>query len=1342
MSHPEIFNQAIPYDTRLVKYLDNCVHEDILLRTHVALGLIQSENDLRLILTSSRRFQTEYLLKRAEKSWFGVVFSLLEDEGPSLLYLQLLSTIMSVDCAQQVFDYCFSWLDRLEDSPLVGLMIRELMSKHKSCIDVQQIWPLIVKNEKLGLNLVCYFLPELKLGSSDGIFLLQMITRGFESTDCVIVKQAQFALRMCVSCERLYGISQEHAMLFLDLHGVISEFQIHLLEAVWEQLNVFIDFVDNPIILRWVRHLVLLTLDSDNPIIRRFALNWLVCLDLEPSTKLFAAFGDRAFSLDHIQTRINDHNWYRTARPPSRDPVQEIDRRVTSYFSSAIRCSADPVAYMQDFVHSIALGNSRNSSLFVQVDVFEHIGTTKAFSKTRMNASIVQDLRTVFSVHCEATESLLRLRTRSILLVSAVNFVDLGDDLTTLCQLLESLPATTVTQTPLDYGNLVKQKPYSLLHILKNAIDLTWLKPLLMEYIIEFLTVVNPNVQLCALLVSLSNSMVLKTAVECVSSPVAMNLFRLLGWLQQYNPAFFGAIRLDPTGWLSKYIGDGLESADSLPLVLETFSDTPDILGNRISIISRTSLTGDLHYNLVLLSSAVTPGIFGFAEEAIGYQLLDKIMVIDERLPRVRDSSHDILFLKWECVHKLLSELSIEQMPIAKSTELTLSVVETLDGCTLDFVIPVMKSLCTLMPYSIFSSMNTDSLWETCITSALKVFTEFAKNASNDLVISVLNVCFPHCEFVLEKRHSGSSYGFRDILKQFREICSFNWRFTECLIRYIMPCFIANPRIGKLYVEEIASLAVSCKTDSVCLLDHSFLELPDDWSSTPVDYPRSLGQLMVVTFLEDLIHVADTDTDSVAMIDGIIVELIRIIRLGCKGHLASFLNSSECTKLLFAWEAMALFVPVIHRVSEATITDIYNLFCEELLIGMHPSIRQLMDAFGVGFFVACPNMFKEVLLARDLNNLIRERGSVRVSLLIVVGFTSSNLLTEGVSPKGWFDHVVTLLSVSMISNVGLIRSISQSILHMLFSILSSEGCLADYVDARTIALWEFQRSDPDLLKNWLEIENCFSAFNYTRICSLQGIHDIQLDVNKVFSMAAIEQCRPIISDYLSSLRTTLDDYYGVAREEASLRESRKMTIRMADFQQKISPVQDLFQKMYDEQSEGSFRMMIESSERNKSRQKIVLFASLIEKVPNIAGLSRTSEIMHIEKMVIHDLRVIKKKEFQSISVTSENWIPMEQVPNLDIDVMIDYLQSYRLKGYTIIALEQTSNSVSLDEFEFPEKVVLVLGKEKEGVPFPLLQVVDYSVEIPQFGIIRSLNVHVSGALCLWEYTRQRLEKLN
>lgn len=87
-----------------------------------------------------------------------------------------------------------------------------------------------------------------------------------------------------------------------------------------------------------------------------------------------------------------------------------------------------------------------------------------------------------------------------------------------------------------------------------------------------------------------------------------------------------------------------------------------------------------------------------------------------------------------------------------------------------------------------------------------------------------------------------------------------------------------------------------------------------------------------------------------------------------------------------------------------------------------------------------------------------------------------------------------------------------------------------------------------------------------------------------------------------------------------------------------------------------------------------------------------------------------------------------------------YLNEIKSEGYSIIGVEQGTNSVSLEEFVFPDRVALLLGSEKLGVPAELLALVDHLVEIPQFGLIRSLNVHVSGSLIIWEFVKQLIKK--
>lgn len=151
------------------------------------------------------------------------------------------------------------------------------------------------------------------------------------------------------------------------------------------------------------------------------------------------------------------------------------------------------------------------------------------------------------------------------------------------------------------------------------------------------------------------------------------------------------------------------------------------------------------------------------------------------------------------------------------------------------------------------------------------------------------------------------------------------------------------------------------------------------------------------------------------------------------------------------------------------------------------------------------------------------------------------------------------------------------------------------------------------------------------------------------------------------------------------------------------------------------------------RQDLIVVASLLGRIPNLAGLARTCEVFKAASLIIADASIIQDKQFQLISVTAEKWIPIQEVPELNLK---EFLKAKKREGYSILGLEQTANSIPLNKYSFPRKTVFVLGREKEGIPVDIIHVLDACVEIPQYGVVRSLNVHVSGAIAIWEYTRQ------
>ena len=87
------------------------------------------------------------------------------------------------------------------------------------------------------------------------------------------------------------------------------------------------------------------------------------------------------------------------------------------------------------------------------------------------------------------------------------------------------------------------------------------------------------------------------------------------------------------------------------------------------------------------------------------------------------------------------------------------------------------------------------------------------------------------------------------------------------------------------------------------------------------------------------------------------------------------------------------------------------------------------------------------------------------------------------------------------------------------------------------------------------------------------------------------------------------------------------------------------------------------------------------------------------------------------------------------------LKNLKTEGFTLFALEQTHDSVSLQEIDFNAfpKVAFILGNEVEGVSDEALAYCDQVIEIPQFGTKHSLNVAVIAGIVGWEFVESRLK---
>lgn len=154
---------------------------------------------------------------------------------------------------------------------------------------------------------------------------------------------------------------------------------------------------------------------------------------------------------------------------------------------------------------------------------------------------------------------------------------------------------------------------------------------------------------------------------------------------------------------------------------------------------------------------------------------------------------------------------------------------------------------------------------------------------------------------------------------------------------------------------------------------------------------------------------------------------------------------------------------------------------------------------------------------------------------------------------------------------------------------------------------------------------------------------------------------------------------------------------------------------------------------------IVLVLDNIRSAHNIGSAFRTSDAFKVDRIFLCGICAAPPSaEIHKSALGAEDAVPWEKVQ--DTLQLVEQLQT---EGYTVVAVEQTENAVSLESFRLAGagsgRYALIFGNEVDGVQQSVVDAADLSVIIPQYGTKHSLNVSVSIGVVLWELTRQALE---
>lgn len=158
--------------------------------------------------------------------------------------------------------------------------------------------------------------------------------------------------------------------------------------------------------------------------------------------------------------------------------------------------------------------------------------------------------------------------------------------------------------------------------------------------------------------------------------------------------------------------------------------------------------------------------------------------------------------------------------------------------------------------------------------------------------------------------------------------------------------------------------------------------------------------------------------------------------------------------------------------------------------------------------------------------------------------------------------------------------------------------------------------------------------------------------------------------------------------------------------------------------------------KEADKNPICILLDNVRSLHNVGSAFRTADAFSIEKIYLTGITgVPPHREIQKTALGATESVSWEY-----IESPASAVQQLKDKGYQIVIVEQTDESVALQKFhpEKNEKLCLVFGNEVNGVSDEVIALADLAVEIPQSGTKHSLNIAVCLGIIIWEVTKKNL----
>ena len=159
------------------------------------------------------------------------------------------------------------------------------------------------------------------------------------------------------------------------------------------------------------------------------------------------------------------------------------------------------------------------------------------------------------------------------------------------------------------------------------------------------------------------------------------------------------------------------------------------------------------------------------------------------------------------------------------------------------------------------------------------------------------------------------------------------------------------------------------------------------------------------------------------------------------------------------------------------------------------------------------------------------------------------------------------------------------------------------------------------------------------------------------------------------------------------------------------------------------RISVEEFKKSK-KIPITILLENIRSAHNIGSVFRTADSFLINEIILCGISAQPpNKDIRKTALGSSESVEWKYEKNIDVAI-----QKLKDEGNKIISIEQTTNSISLENFKPLNngRYAIIFGNEVNGIEQRTIDLSDMAIEIPQYGTKHSLNISVAAGIIIWD----------